>query len=62
MKDQGRDRRLVSAEPHEIEYIHKQFPQKSHDEVVRAVTDAKKELGGSESREKIMEIAKRKLA
>jgi hypothetical protein len=61
MKDQGRDRNLVSDEPYEIEYIHKQFPGKTHEAVYKAVEKAKKQLKGSESREKIMEIVPREL-
>ena len=53
---------MVSAEPYEIEYIHRQFPKKSHQEIVRAVAEAKRELGGSESREKIMRHLRQKLS
>jgi hypothetical protein len=61
MKDQGRDRGLVSNEPYEIEYIHQQFPNKSHQEVASAIEEAKKELRGSESRDKVMELLRQKL-
>ena len=57
----NQDGKLVSKEPYEIEYIHRQFPNKSHEEVERAIKEAKAELGGSESREKIMEALRRKL-
>lgn len=59
--DQGRDRKLVSNEPYEVEYIHKQFPKHSHEQVKKALAEAKAELKGSEDREKIMEILRRKL-
>jgi hypothetical protein len=62
MKDQGRDRNLVSDEPYEIEYIHQQFPGKTHEAVHKAVQEAKQQLKGSEDREKIMEIVRKKLA
>ena len=55
------DRNLVSNEPYEIEYIHSQFPNRSHAEVEKAVGDVKKELGGSESRDKIMTALRKKL-
>ena len=55
------DRALVSDEPWEIETIHKHFPKRSHQEIKSAVEAAKKQLKGSESREKIMEILKQKL-
>ena len=57
----SRDRRLVSSEPHEIEYIHRQFPSRSHSEVERAIRQAKSQLGGSQDRSRIMEILRRKL-
>ena len=63
MKDQARDRRLVSNEPHEIAYIHRQyFPNKTHQEVASAIVEAKKELNGSNDREKIMELLRQKLS
>ena len=43
----NRDRNLVSGESHEIEYIHQQFPNKSHQEVENALREAKAQLGGS---------------
>jgi hypothetical protein len=60
-KDQGRDRKLVSDEPYEVEYIHKQFPKHSHEQVVKALDECKKQLHGSESREKIMDCLRGKL-
>jgi hypothetical protein len=54
-----RDRGLVSNEPWEIEYIHKNFPGRSHQEVEAALQSAKQELGGSEEREKIMELMRK---
>jgi hypothetical protein len=57
----NRDRNLVSSEPYEIEYIHQQFPGKSHQEVLKAVKEAKAQLGGSEDRDRIMEILRQKL-
>ena len=57
----SRDRNLVSGEPHEIEYIHRQFPNRSHQEVERAIEAAKAEMGGSEDRARLMEILKRTL-
>lgn len=57
----GTDRALVSEEPWEVETIHKHFPKRSHQEVATALEAAKKQLKGSESREKIMEILQKKL-
>jgi hypothetical protein len=57
----NRDRNLVSDEPYEIEYIHRQFPGKSHQEVESAIKEAKAQLGGSEDRERIMEFLRQKL-
>lgn len=56
-----RDRSLVSNEPWEVETIHQHFPKHTHEAVVKAVADCKKNLGGSESREKIMECLQTKL-
>jgi hypothetical protein len=56
-----RDHGLVSDEPHEIEYIHQQFPNHSHQEVHQAIKAAKAELKGSERRDRIMDILRRKL-
>jgi hypothetical protein len=58
---QSRDRGLVSSEPYEIEYIHKRFPNHSHDEVTRAIQAAKAQLKGSEDRDRIMQILRQKL-
>jgi hypothetical protein len=58
---QSQDRKLVSSEPWEVETIHRHFPAKSHAEVERALQEVKKELSGSESREKIMERLREKL-
>ena len=57
----SQDRNRVSNEPYEIEYIHRQFPGKSHEEVERAIQSAKAEMGGSEDRTRLMEILKRTL-
>lgn len=57
----NRDRNLVSNEPYEIEYIHQQFPNHSHQEVQKAIQEAKGQLGGSEDRDRIMEILRQKL-
>lgn len=57
----SRDRRLVSEQPYEVEYIHRQFPGHSHAEVERAIREAKSEMGGSEDRGRIMESLRRKL-
>ena len=57
----SRDRRLISGEPYEIEYIHSRFPGHSHGEVERALREAKSELSGSEDRGRIMELLRRKL-
>lgn len=58
----SRDRNRVSDEPYEIEYIHRKFPNHSHQEVEAAIRQAKSEMGGSESREKLMEILNRRLS
>jgi len=60
-QSQSRDRTLVSSEPYEVEYIHQQFPNHSHDQVVKALDAAKAELKGSEDRDKIMNILRQKL-
>ena len=57
----NRDRNLLSGEAHEIEYIHRQFPGRSHQEVERAIREAKAQLGGTENRGRIMEILRQKL-
>ena len=57
----SRDRKVVSNEPYEIEYIHSQFPKRSHAEVEKAIKDVKADLGGSEDREKIMTALRKKL-
>jgi len=63
MKDQARDRRLVSNEPHEIEYIHRQyFPGKTRQDVAAAIAEAKKELNGGNDREEIMKLLWQKLS
>jgi len=56
------DRSLVSQQPWEVETVHKHFPKRTHQEVKTALSAAKKELKGSESREKIMAILKKKFA
>jgi hypothetical protein len=60
-KDLGRDRKLVSDQSYEVEYIHQQFPNHSHKAVVKALDACKAQLKRSESREKIMECLKDKL-
>lgn len=60
-KNRSRDRGLVSDEPYEIEYIHRQFPNHSHEEVHNAVKAAKAQMHGSENREQLMEILRRTL-
>jgi len=57
----SQERNRVSDEPHEIEYIHRQFPNRSHEEVERAIRDAKAQMGGSEDRTRLMEILNRTL-
>jgi hypothetical protein len=61
MRD-NRDRELISEEPYEIEYIHRQFPNRSHEEVHRAIESAKAQLHGSEDRKKIMQLVRKSLA
>jgi hypothetical protein len=58
---QSRDRGLISEEPYEIEYIHRQFPNHSHEEVHQALKAAKAQLKGSENRDRIMQIMREKL-
>jgi hypothetical protein len=55
------DRERVSNEPWEIETIHKHFPQCSHEEVVQAVEECKRELAPSEDRSKIMKCLENRL-
>ena len=57
----SRDRNRVSNESYEIEYIHRQFPNRSHEEVERAIREAKSQMSGSEDRTRMMEILKRSL-
>lgn len=57
----SQDRNRVSNEPYEIEYIHRHFPNHSHQEVERAIRQAKSQMGGSEDRQKLMEILKQTL-
>ena len=52
----SQDRNRVSNEPYEIEYIHRHFPNRSHQEVEKAIRQAKSQMGGSEDREKLMQI------
>ena len=59
--NQNRDRGFISEEPYEIEYIHRQFPNHSHEEVHRAIQAAKAELKGSENRERTMQILRQEL-
>jgi len=61
MMRNSRDRNRVSNEPYEIEYIHRQFPNRSHEEVERAIRQAKSQMGGSEDRNRLMEILNRAL-
>jgi hypothetical protein len=60
-RSRSRDRGLVSDEPHEIEYIHQQFPNHSHEEIHSAIKAAKSQLKGSENREQIMKILRQRL-
>ena len=57
----SQDQNRVSSEAHEIEYIHRKFPNRSHEEVERAIRAAKAEMGGSEDRTRLMEILNRTL-
>jgi hypothetical protein len=57
-----RDPGLISSEPWEIEYVHKQFPTHSHSEIQKAILEVKHELGGSEDRSKIMAALRRRFA
>ena len=61
--DLSRDRRLVSEEPHEINYVverlAEQFPKQDRTDLRRIVTEAKRKIEPSESREKLMEEARR---
>ena len=57
----SRDRNLVSDEPWEVETIHRHFPNHTHQQVKTALEAVKKELGGSESRDKIMEKMRARL-
>jgi len=59
------DARTVSRQPWEIDYavnvLRVKFPDRTADEVRRAVQDAKKEVEPSEDRQKVMERAASKL-
>ena len=57
----SQDQNRVSNEPHEVEYIHRQFPGKTHEEVKSAIRAAKAEMGGSGDRTRLMEILNRTL-
>ncbi|HEV8542691.1 MAG TPA: hypothetical protein VGR78_09905 [Verrucomicrobiae bacterium] len=60
-RSRSRDRNLVSDQPYEIEYIHRQFPNHSHEEIHNAIRAAKSELKGSEDRRQIMQPLREKL-
>ena len=53
---------LVSDQPWEIEFIHRHFPKHTHDEVVEALEDCRRELAGSEDRQKILNCLESRLA
>ncbi|HEY9153814.1 MAG TPA: hypothetical protein VIM69_01715 [Opitutaceae bacterium] len=61
--DLSRDRRLVSEEPHEIAYVvdrlAEQFPKQDRADLRRIVSEAKRNIQPSESRELLMEEARR---
>lgn len=61
--DISRDRRLVSEQPHEIDYVverlAEQFPKQDHADLRRLVLEAKRHIQPSESRELLMEEARR---
>jgi hypothetical protein len=61
MTKASRDNCLASNGLWQIEYIHRQFPGKSHDEVVSALESAKRELNGSEDRHKIAKLMRQML-
>ena len=56
-----RNNRLASNGLWQIEYIHRQFPGKSHDEIVAALESAKRELNGCEDRRKVVNRMRQKL-
>lgn len=60
-RSRSTDRARVSNEPWEIETIHKHFPQCSHQEVVHAIEECKRELAPSEDRKKIMKCLESRL-
>jgi hypothetical protein len=61
--DISRDRRLVSEEPHEIDYVVDrlagEFPKLERSDLRRQVTEAKRNIQPSESRELLMQEARR---
>jgi hypothetical protein len=52
----------TSGEPWEIEFVHRQFPTHSENEIIRVVDECKKELQGSTNRDEIMKCVERKFA
>jgi hypothetical protein len=61
-RSRSADRARVSSEPWEIENIHKHFKDHSHEEVVKAVEECKREISPSADREKIMKCLENRLA
>ena len=63
-KETTKDRGLnqVSAEPWEVEYIHRQLPTHSQEEITRAADECKRELHGSTNRDEILNCVRRKLS
>jgi hypothetical protein len=52
-RNQGTEQEVVSSEAFEVEYVHRQFPNNSHEEVVHAIEQLQRTLsafrGGSGS-------------
>jgi hypothetical protein len=61
--DISRDRSLVSEQPHEINYVvdrlAEQFPKQDRADLRRIVAEAKRNIQPSESRDLLMEEARR---
>ena len=63
MRQRRKDKRgRTSGEPWEFEYLHRQLPAYSGDDITRVLDECKKELQGSEDRGEIETCARKKLA
>jgi len=52
----------AAVEPWETEFLHREMPTHSREELEKLTSDCKRELGGTKDRKKLVECARRKLA